>query len=267
MRSWALSVAGVGLALGLGPLGCTVPVAQDLDEVDANRLVAALEQGGLESHKEPAADSNGRWTVTVSRQQASQAVALLAQENLPPTHSPGILDAMGSNSLVPSRSTEQARWVAGAAGELERSLGGVDGILSVRVHLAVPPREGTFSEPRAESPTASVLIRHRGPQLPLPVRDVQRLVAGAILGLDPERVTVVASVAVPRSPICLALPESPVQMSFPAWFAGALAVTTLASLGLAVRSRRELRECRGLPSPQGACADAEPVQSGRGSPP
>jgi len=82
--------------------------------------------------------------------------------------------------------------VAGVAGELERSLRGLDGVVSVRVHLAVPVQDALSPDETPTQPSASVLLRHRGAQPPIATNDVQRLVAGAVPGLRPAQVSVVA---------------------------------------------------------------------------
>lgn len=177
--------------------GCSVPVAAGLDENDANQAVVALERYGIASEKERDPEKEAAYRVLVSRDDASPAVGLLAQENLPPRATPGVLAALGQGSMVPSRLSEQAKLVTGTSGELERSLLSLDGVVSARVHLAVPPRDplalGAVSPPT----TASVLLRHRGSAPPIAAGDVQRLVAGAVAGLAPEQVSVVLSLAPP----------------------------------------------------------------------
>jgi type III secretory pathway lipoprotein EscJ len=103
-----------------------------------------------------------------------------------------VLDTLGQGSIVPSRTAEQAKFVTGVAGELERSLRSLDGVVSVRVHLAVPVQDSLAPDEAPVPPSASVLLRHRGPAPPIAVSDVQRLVAGAVPGLTPAHVSVVA---------------------------------------------------------------------------
>jgi type III secretion protein J len=177
------------VAVQLG--ACTVPIAADLEESDANRVLVALEQNGVVSQKEGDPEREGRWRVTVGRDDASAAVSVLRQENLPPPSSPTVLGALGEGSLVPSRTAEHAKLVAGTAGELERSLRAIDGILSARVHLAVPVRSALAGEFKDPAPTASVLLAFRGANPPLPTPEVQRLISGAVPGLLSDQVSVV----------------------------------------------------------------------------
>jgi len=173
--------------------GCATAVAADLNENVANEIVVALVESGVAAAKEPDPDHEGRWRVTAPRNDGSTAIAVLEKRNLPPEATTGVLDALGDGSIVPSRTSEHARLVAGTAGELERSLRDVDGVLEARVHLAVPPVDTLALGSTPQSPTASVLIRHSGPTPPLSEGDVQRLVAGAVAGLVPEHVSVVAT--------------------------------------------------------------------------
>lgn len=183
-----------GLALGGALLtGCTVPIAIGLDESDANHAVVALEKSGVAAEKERDPESEGHWRISVARDDASSAAGILSSESLPPAASPGLLDTLGQGSLVPSPTAEQAKLVAGTAGELERSLRSLDGVVSVRVHLAVPTKDALVPEEAPAPASASVLLRHRGPTPPIAIADVQRLVSGAVPGLAPAQVSVVAT--------------------------------------------------------------------------
>lgn len=196
----------VGKRAGAGALllvlffiaGCSVPIANNLDDSESNRVMVALEHAGVAAQKEPDANAQGKWSVTVARGDAAAAVAVLTEDNLPPPSSPGVLQALGKGSIVPSRTAEHAKLVAGTEGDLERSLLAVDGVLSARVHLAVPTESPFGQEEKPLPPTASVLIRHRGATPPISSGDVARLVAGAVPGLQPRRVSVVMT-AVPEA--------------------------------------------------------------------
>jgi type III secretion protein J len=153
----------------------------------------ALENGGIAASKEADPGGEGHWQVSVGRDDASAALGVLNRENLPPPASPGVLDALGQDSIVPSRTAEHAKLVAGTAGDLERSIRAVEGVLSARVHLAIPPKDAFALEQNGHAPTASVLIRHRGATPPISEADVRRLVAGAVPGLAAEKVSVVAT--------------------------------------------------------------------------
>ncbi len=173
--------------------GCNVPIAVGLDETDANHAVVALEKNGVAADKDRDPESEGRWRISVARDDASSAAAILSAESLPPAASPGLLEALGQGSIVPSHAAEQAKFAAGVSGELERSLRSLDGVVSVRVHLAIPVAEPLAPDAAPVPASASVLLRHRGAAPPIAINDIQRLVAGAVPGLAPAQVSVVAS--------------------------------------------------------------------------
>ena len=185
-----------GLALSAAlALGCTVPVAAALDEPEANRVVVALDQAGIDSAKEADPTTEGKYRVTVARDDVGRALATMREEELPRPKSHGVLDAADRGQLVPSQASEHAQLVAGLAGEMEKTLGRLDNVLSARVHLNLPPREPLRDGPPAKA-TASVLIEHRGSTPPLAPESIQRLVAGGAPGVAPGEVVVVI---VPRA--------------------------------------------------------------------
>ncbi len=191
------SSAGVMLAVCvlLAPLGCTTAVASNLAETEANRAVVALEGHGVSADKERDPESEGRFRVNVSRDEAAAAASILGQESLPSPENPGVLQSLGQGSMVPSRLAEHARLLSGISGELEQSLSAVDGVVSARVHLAAPERSPLDTDETPTKPSASVLLRHRGATPPIASTEVQKLVAGAVPGLLPADVSVVASPA------------------------------------------------------------------------
>lgn len=171
-------------------VGCAVPVAAGLEEGDANRVVVALDQQGIDAAKEVDPGIEGRFRVTVPRDDASRALATMADEQLPRTKSRGLLDAADRGQLVPSQAAEHAQLVAGLSGELERTLGNIEGVLAARVHMNLPARDGLRDGPPPKA-TASVLVEHRGTTPPLAAESVQRLVAGGAPSLAAGDVVVV----------------------------------------------------------------------------
>lgn len=179
------------LLLAAGATACSASVAQGLSEPDANRVILALSDAKIGATKKPDAQTEGRFLVEVPTSDVAAALQTMQQRGLPSPESAGILASLGETGLVASKTSEHARLVVGTAGELERSLRELDGVLSVRVHLAVPETDPLLPEEAPKSATASVLVRHRGATPPIAATEVQRLVAGAVAGLLYERVAVV----------------------------------------------------------------------------
>ena len=182
MRAW--------LVLLLFVAGCTVPVAAGLDESDANRIVMALDRAKIEASKESDPGTEGKFRVLVARDDTAHALTAMHGEELPRPRPRGVLDAMDKGALVPSEAAEHAQFVAGLAGDLERTLESIDGVLAARVHINLASRDPLRDLPTAKA-TASVLLEHRGSTPPITSEAVQRLVAGGIEGLSPFEVAVV----------------------------------------------------------------------------
>jgi type III secretion protein J len=170
--------------------GCAVPIAGGLEEGDANRVVVALDQTGVDAVKEADPGVEGKYRVMVPRDEASRALATMADEQLPRARSRGVLDAADRGQLVPSQAAEHAHLVAGLSGDLEKTLGNLDGVLAARVHMNLPPRDALRDGPPAKA-TASVLVEHRGTTPPLTAEAIARLVSGGAPGLAPADVAVV----------------------------------------------------------------------------
>src|SRR5581483_3233038 len=74
-------------------------------------------------------------------------------------------------------------------GELGRTIRAIDRVQAARVHLVLPERP-LFSREKIE-PTASIVLKVRGTLEAQQVRAIRHLVATAVNGLKPERVSIV----------------------------------------------------------------------------
>jgi type III secretion protein J len=171
-------------------LACNVPVAASLDEDDANRIVLALDRSNIDSSKEIDPSAEGKIRVVVARDDVARALSAMREEELPRPRPAGVLDAMDKGALVPSQATEHAQYVAGVAGDLERTLESIDGVLGARVHLNLPSPDPLREGPPGKT-TASVLVAHRGATPPIATDAVQKLVSGGVSGLAAADVSVV----------------------------------------------------------------------------
>jgi len=179
------------LVAALFVTGCAAPVAAGLDEGDANAIVVALDRASVDSTKDVDPAVEGKFRVLVAHDDVARALVTLNGEELPRVKPTSVLDAVGKGALVPSEMAEHAELVAGLEGELERTLQGVEGVLSARVHLNVADVDAAAERGTHPRSTASVLLAHRGSTPPLSTDDVQRLVAGGVPGLLPSDVAVV----------------------------------------------------------------------------
>jgi type III secretion protein J len=196
--SGRLRVARLGvLALVLALAACASPVAGGLDEPEADAVVTALSRNGVDATKENDRQFTGKFMISVSHDQAAHALAILASEDLPRPQPAGVLDAVGKGDLVPSADFERATLAAGLAGELEKTLEAVDGVLRARVHLNLPEQDPLRDAPPQKA-TASVLLTIRAGKNPIAEADVKKIVAGGSPSLSASDVEVVM---IPRAAI------------------------------------------------------------------
>jgi len=180
------------IALAVIAAGCDVAIVHDLDEGQANEIIEAFDgQGVRAAKKRVTLGSRSVYTLTVARGDAPRAWRVLRERNLPRRDQPGLAEVFGDVGLVPTATQERAMLHQAVAGELSKTLESVEGVREARVHVVLPRRDA-LSPPDAPTsqPRASVLLKV-GRASPLDKGQVQRLVAGSIDGLSPDRVNVV----------------------------------------------------------------------------
>src|SRR5690242_8595473 len=111
---WAVACFAIGAA------GCSVSVATELDESRANRVVALLDANGIAAERNADPAEPARFQVNVASDDAARAVGILAEEGPPGRETPGMLEALGTATLVPSPEAEHERVLSGISGELTR---------------------------------------------------------------------------------------------------------------------------------------------------
>jgi type III secretion protein J len=194
-------VRGAALAvLVLAAGACSTNILHGIDERAANDAARALERAGIGAEKVPeeagGAGAGARFTVRVARGDGARALDLLRALGLPREPRHGFSETYGQPSLIPTASEERARYVDALAGEIERTLESVDGVVSARVHLVLEENDplAVDGKPRAAA-RAAVLLATRPGHTPIAREDVQRLVAGSVAGLDAAAVAVVVTAA------------------------------------------------------------------------
>ncbi len=128
-------------------------------------------------------------TILIPRDQITTTRMTLAGSGLPQRGQVGyeIFDqqsTLGATSFVQNLNNVRA-----LEGELARTIGSLTRIKSARVHLVLPERE-LFRRERTD-PSASIVLSVRGELATGEIRAIQHLVASAIEGLTPTRVSIV----------------------------------------------------------------------------
>ena len=128
-------------------------------------------------------------TILVARNQITTTRMALAEDGLPTRGQVGYEIFDEQNTLGATSFVQNINNVRALEGELARTISSLARIRSARVHLVLPERE-LFRRERKD-PTASIVLAVRGELSAGEIRAIQHLVASAIEGLTPTRVSIV----------------------------------------------------------------------------
>jgi flagellar M-ring protein FliF len=160
------------------------PLFTDLSFDDSAAIVKDLERQGIPY--ELKADNA---IVLVPKDTVPRLRMKLAEAGLPKGGGVGYeifdkSDALGATSFV-----QNINHLRALEGELARTIRAIDRVQAARVHLVLPER-ALFSRDKAEA-SASIVLKVRGTLEAQQVRAIRHLVASAVNGLKPERVSIV----------------------------------------------------------------------------
>ena len=160
------------------------PLFTDLSVEDSSSIIKDLERQGI-----PYDLKNEGAIVLVPKEQIPRLRMKLAEGGLPKGGGVGYeifdkSDALGATSFV-----QNINHLRALEGELSRTIRAIDRVQQARVHLVLPERP-LFSREKAE-PSASIVLKVRGTLEAQQVRAIRHLIASAVNGLKPQRVSVV----------------------------------------------------------------------------
>jgi flagellar M-ring protein FliF len=160
------------------------PLFNDLSMQDSASIVKDLERQGIAYQLQ-----RDGTMILVPKEQVPRVRMRLAESGLPKGGSIGYeifdkTDTLGATSFV-----QNINHLRALEGELARTIRALDRVDHARVHLVLPERP-LFSRDKIE-PSASIVLKVRGALEPSQVRAIRHLVASAVQGLKPERVSVV----------------------------------------------------------------------------
>src|SRR5437660_4371998 len=156
----------------------------DLSAEDSSGIIKDLERQAI-----PFELRNDGAVIMVPKDKVTRLRMKLAEGGLPKGGGVGYeifdkSDALGTTSFVQNINHFRA-----LEGELARTIRAIDRIQAARVHLVLPERP-LFSRETPE-PSASIVVRVRGSLEPQQIRAVRHVVASAVSGLKPQRVSIV----------------------------------------------------------------------------
>ncbi len=156
----------------------------DLSVEDSAGIVKDLERQAI-----PFELRNDGAVIMVPKDKVTRLRMKLAEGGLPKGGGVGYeifdkSDALGTTSFV-----QNINHLRALEGELARTIRAIDRVQAARVHLVLPERP-LFSRETPE-PSASIVVRVRGSLEPQQVRAIRHVVASAVSGLKPQRVSIV----------------------------------------------------------------------------
>jgi len=180
LLSITITLAALASVLGCGES----PVADDLAQRDANRIVAELRSRGIEAVTSKERGARGRYSVSVPSSKFGDAAVILNQLGLPEESKPSFSELIEPSGILPSsREVESLRLDRASAAEIETLLSGHPAVVSVGALVRVR------SIHTGDSPTVSVVIQKR-PGATLDESSLRELVARSVPGMKPDGVMV-----------------------------------------------------------------------------
>ncbi len=161
-----------------------VPLFTDLTLDDSAAIAKDLERQAIAY--ELKGDGS---TVLVARDKVAQLRMKLAESGLPKGGGVGYEIFDKSEALGTTTFIQNINKLRALEGELARTIRSLDRVQAARVHLVLPDRP-LFSRDKID-PSASIVLKVRGTLEAQQVRAIRHLVATAVNGLKPERVSIV----------------------------------------------------------------------------
>ena len=163
----------------------------DLDEQQANELMAALMGAGIAADKAQTTLQSGTgWEVRVGKSDFPRAMQVLAANRLPRQRYVSMCETFKKEGFASSSIEEHARYQCSLQQELAHTLSGIPGVAEARVHVALAERDQLGNE-TSDSSAAVTIYEQPGANVRDRETDIKVMVKDSIEGLDdPNKVTV-----------------------------------------------------------------------------
>ncbi len=156
-----------------------------LSEADASQIVQKLDENNI-----PYQLKNSG-TIEVPNDQVYSVRLLMAREGLPVSSTIGYELFSGSATLGMTEFSQQINYQRAIEGELQRTIGSLEAVKAVRVHLVIPEKSLLSSEQPLTTASVTIQINPGHTLDGDQVRSITHLVASSVEGLKPENVVVV----------------------------------------------------------------------------
>jgi type III secretion protein J len=163
-----------------------------LSQTSANNVISTLyKHGGIVATKR--LDENGKYSIFVVPELEMNALQILKKYNLPQKSLQSFGDIFKKDSFISSPIEEQARYIDALNQEISDMLLHLDGVVSVKAEVSLPPVTDKIWQGDVINSSASVIIRYQPEyRINLYTNTIKKLVANSVPGLIPDRVEVLS---------------------------------------------------------------------------
>ena len=177
MPRWVLQIALLLLMWGCSQVS---NLQTNLQEADANEIVALLRHNGIEAKKIPTKEGV---TLTVRETDVPRATDIMRAAGLPKRSLSNLGTVFKKEGMISTPLEERVRYIHALSEELEFTLQQFDHVVSARVHVVLPERIAP-GEPIQPS-SAAVFVKYTAPfDEDTNIPRITNLVASSIPGLS-----------------------------------------------------------------------------------
>ncbi len=167
--------------------GCKVDLYSNLDEREANEMLAVLLKNDIAVSKKPG--KKGKVHLSVKESQMADAINILKSHGYPREQFLDVCDIFEKKGLISSPMEERVRFICAVQQGLSETLSQLDGVITARVHVVLPEVDGAGEELVPSS--ASVFIKYSSDvNLQAFIPQIKLLVNNSIEGLNYGKISV-----------------------------------------------------------------------------
>jgi type III secretion protein J len=174
------------LALVLCLSACTDEVYSNLDQRQANEVIAVLAENGINASRTGSGEAYG---VSIASADMSEAARILESQGLPRQRYQTVTELFPGDSMIVTPFEQEARMAFALGQELSRTLESIEGVRTAQVHVVLPKRD---LRDRVISDASASVALHTAPAVDAALlnEQVRVIVANAVPALSIDRVSI-----------------------------------------------------------------------------